>query len=268
VASILCRFGMVNPDGSRAAYELCSRVRHSCRPNAAWFTLRRGYPKGRKQLHIIAMDGIPRGEEITVTEVSDSVLVLPKVERTLRLYGRSGIVCECKRCLRGDDKEDQKMQATLTRLQCLLAVRPPTDESTKEALQCLKDLDKLLPFSMEVKAKAKVLLASAFGELSHRAAWQEETRGANVIQWTGLDASAQEQRLKDTKKLYETAAKDFEYLLGQDALTILDRLEVGYGPVHDQHKMLSKYAREGREHGGPPAPDAGLMARPSVPAEV
>merc|ERR1712039_543139 len=104
--------------------------------------------------------------------------------------------------------------------------------------------DKLLPFSMQMKAKSKVLLASAFGELAQRAAWQEDNKGANIIQWVGLDAENQEQRLKDTKKLYETAAKDFEYLLGQDALAILQRLEVGYGPVHDQHKILAKYTKE------------------------
>merc|ERR1712187_845888 len=90
--------------------------------------------------------------------------------------------------------------------------------------------------------------------LSQRAAWQEENRGANIIQWTGLDAENQEQRLKDTKKLYETAGKDFEYLLGQDALGILKRLEVGYGPVHDQHKMLAKYQKEKlREAEKPPS---------------
>jgi len=44
--------------------------------------------------------------------------------------------------------------------------------------------------------------------------------------------------------LYETAGKDFEYLLGQDALPILKRLEVGYAPVHDQHKMIAKYQKE------------------------
>merc|ERR1712087_172260 len=125
----------------------------------------------------------------------------------------------------------------------LLGVRPPSDESTQQAHQCLKELDKLLPFSMQMKAKAKVLLASAFGELAQRAAWQEDNKGANIIQWTGLDAANQEQRLKDTKKLYETAAKDFEYLLGQDSLGILKRLEVGYGPVHDQHKLLAKYQK-------------------------
>merc|ERR1711933_182073 len=69
-------------------------------------------------------------------------------------------------------------------------------------------------------------------------------KGANIIQWVGLDVTSQEQRLKDTKKLYETAAKDFEYLLGQDALGILKRLEAGYGPVNDQHRILAKYARD------------------------
>lgn len=63
----------------------------------------------------------------------------------------------------------------------------------------------------------------------------------------------QEQRLRDTKKLYETAAKDFEYLLGQDALGILQRLEAGYAPVHDHHKMLAKYNARDRTD-PPPAP--------------
>lgn len=35
VASIFGRFGLRNPDGSRAIYALCGLVRHSCRPRAA-----------------------------------------------------------------------------------------------------------------------------------------------------------------------------------------------------------------------------------------
>merc|ERR1719316_2068211 len=81
-------------------------------------------------------------------------------------------------------------------------------------------------------------------ELSNRAAWQEDCKEANIIKWTGLNPEAQEQRLKATKKLYESASKDFEYLLGQDAIDILDKLEVGYSPVADQHKMVSKYNRD------------------------
>merc|ERR1712217_891113 len=153
----------------------------------------------------------------------------------------TGHSCDCKRCTETDDTDDDKIRQTFTKLHTYLAEKPPSDDSTRYAQTCLKELDKLLPFSMQMKAKAKVLLASAFGELSQRAAWQENNRGANIIQWTGLDAENQEQRLKDTKKLYETAAKDFEYLLGQDALAILKRLEAGYQPVQDQHKMLSKY---------------------------
>jgi len=271
VASIFGRFGTVNPDGCRAVYALCSHIRHSCRPNAAWFTLKRGFPKGRKQLHIIAIDGIPRGEEITVTEADESVLVLSKEERLQRMFGTSGFTCECKRCLAGGaEEEDERISCALGRLRSLLDVRPPTDESTKEALQTLKELDKLLPFSMVLKAKAKVLLASTFGELSHRAAWQEESRGANVIQWTGLDASAQETRLKDTKKLYETAAKDFEYLLGQDALGILKRLEAGYGPVTDQHRILAKYTREkdsGPDRGQPQVAQQQPLPQPQQPQQ-
>jgi len=244
VASIFGRFGMTNPDGSRAVYALCSHVRHSCLPNAAWFTLKRGFPKGRKQMHIIFTEGIPRGEEITVSEESESILILSRSERVSAMFRGSGHRCDCRRCAEGERQDEPCISDIFARLQLLLATRPPTDESTQESLRSLKQLDKLLPFSMVLKAKAKVLLASALSELSQRAAWQEENEGANIIQWTGLDAEAQEQRLKDTKKLYETAAKDFEYLLGQDALAILKRLEAGYGPVHDQHKILLKYSRE------------------------
>jgi len=247
VASIFGRFGIQNSDGSRGVYELCSQVRHSCRPNAAWFTLRRGYPKGRKVLHCIALDGITKGEEITVSEVPESVLIMPRPQRALRIFGGSGPTCQCKckRCAAGNDREDEAISAAFRRLQDHLAVHPPTDDSTSDAHGCLQDLDKLLPFSMQLKAKSKVLLASAFGELASRAAWQEENRGANIIQWTGhVDAASHEQRLKDTKRLYETAAKDFEYLLGQEAIGILRRLEAGYEPVRDQHKMLAKYAKE------------------------
>merc|ERR1711881_123227 len=89
-----------------------------------------------------------------------------------------------------------------------------------------------------------VFLAQAMQELNERAAWQADNKQANIIQWTGLDPEAQEQRLKATKKLYESASKDFEYLLGQDAIDILDKLEVGYSPLADQPKMVSKYNRD------------------------
>jgi len=244
VASIFGRFGVKNPDGTRAVYGLCSHIKHSCTPNAAWFTLRNGFPKGKKVLHVINLEGITRGEEICVSEVNESVLILPKEQRAIRMFGGTGIKCECKRCIKSTDFDDEKIQRVIKQIKDWLAFRPPTDESTKEAQACLKELDKLLPFSMQLKAKAKVLLASAFGELSNRAAWQQENEGANIIQWTGLDAENQEQRLRDTKKLYETAAKDFEYLLGQDALGILNRLEVAYTPVQNQHKMIAKYQKE------------------------
>mmetsp|Transcript_79929 Transcript_79929/g.232032 ORF Transcript_79929/g.232032 Transcript_79929/m.232032 type:complete len:457 (-) Transcript_79929:38-1408(-) len=273
VACIFGRFGVKNPDGTRAVYALCSQLRHSCRPNAAWFTLRRGFPKGRKQLHVIATDGIPRGEEITVSEEAEATLLLPKSERAKRLFGGSGQQCSCVRCCGDEEKQEERIGVVMTRLHKLLGIRPPTDESTKEAFSCLKELDVLLPFSMVSKAKAKVLLASLFSELSHRATWQEENRGGNIIQWTGLDAESQEQRLRDTKKLYETAAKDFEYLLGQDALGILQRLEAGYAPINDHHKLLAKYTK--REPNGnasespppavaaPPYPAAGAAPPPA-----
>merc|ERR1712046_183616 len=110
---------------------------------------------------------------------------------------------------------------------------------TEEARQCIQELDKSLPFSMLLKAKAKVLLAAARGELVQQTAWQpEETVAASVIQWTGLDSKDQQQILLDTKRLYDTAAKDFECLLGQGAVSVLKRLEASYRPIRDQHKML------------------------------
>mmetsp|Transcript_34388 Transcript_34388/g.95082 ORF Transcript_34388/g.95082 Transcript_34388/m.95082 type:complete len:435 (-) Transcript_34388:208-1512(-) len=264
VASVFGRFGLVNPDGTRGVYGFSSHVRHSCRPNTAWFTNRHGFPKGKKVLHVIGADGVPRGEEITVSHASEAALILPWVQRAEHVHRSIGLQCECRRCLEANHQNDERIGEVFSRLQALLAVRPPTDDSAQEAQQCLRELDRLLPFSMQLKAKAKVLLASALGELSQRAAWQEENRAANIIQWTGLDAERQEQRLRDTKKLYETAAKDFEYLLGQDALGILKRLEAGYGPVHDQHKLLAKYAREReqREAEGRGAPGGAEPQRP------
>ena len=134
-----------------------------------------------------------------------------------------------------------RIRYLFAKLSATLAVQPPTDSSTATAQECLRELDQLLPFSMQTKAKAKVLLATSLGELSQRAAWQQDNRPANIVLWTGLDPESQEQRLKDSKRLYETAGKDFEYLLGQDALPILERMESGYAPVQDQHKMLTKY---------------------------
>mmetsp|Transcript_13998 Transcript_13998/g.31856 ORF Transcript_13998/g.31856 Transcript_13998/m.31856 type:complete len:443 (-) Transcript_13998:126-1454(-) len=244
VSSIFSRFGIVNPDGSRAVYSVCSHIRHSCAPNAAWFTLRKGYPRGKKMLHVIHLEGIQRREEITVSHVEDCLLLQPKVQRSLRLPGIRSTGCPCKRCMANNEESDERIRYLFRKLMAALAARPPTDASTAAAQEGLRELDELLPFSMLCKAKAKVLLASALGELSHRAAWQEDNRSANIIRWTGLDAVSQEQRLKDTKKLYETAGKDFEYLLGQDALPILERMESGYAPVQDQHKLLAKYGRE------------------------
>eukprot|EP00405_Crypthecodinium_cohnii_P053146 CAMPEP_0206601886 /NCGR_PEP_ID=MMETSP0325_2-20121206/46946_1 /ASSEMBLY_ACC=CAM_ASM_000347 /TAXON_ID=2866 /ORGANISM="Crypthecodinium cohnii, Strain Seligo" /LENGTH=469 /DNA_ID=CAMNT_0054114043 /DNA_START=75 /DNA_END=1481 /DNA_ORIENTATION=- len=267
VSSIFARFGVQNPDGSLAVYLMSSAVRHSCRPNAAAFSLRRSYPWGRRLLHVTALEGVAKGEEITISEESESVLCLPFLERSTKLFAGSGVRCDCSRCLeegalvkfkdmQDDQNEDEEQDEawkpapgpsipeTLSRLHALLAIRPPTDESTKEATICLKTLDKLLPFSMQIKAKAKVMLASALGELNNRAAWQEGNQGANIIQWTGLDAEGQEARLRETKRLYETAAKDFEYLLGQDALAVLQRIEAGYNTVRNQHKVVSKYTRD------------------------
>jgi len=268
VASIFGRFGILNPDGTRAVYGMCSHIRHSCWPNVAWFTNRHGFPKGKKVLHVIGADGVPRGEEMTVSYASEMVLTMPRAQRLARMYQSVGRHCDCRRCQEsGAEEQDQRIGAVFAELQAHLAVRPPTDDSTQEAQQCLRELDRLLPFSMQLKAKAKVLLAAALGELSQRAAWQEESRGANIIQWTGLDAERQEQRLRDTKKLYETAAKDFEYLLGQDALTILKRLEASYAPVHDQHKMLAKYSKEReREAEGRLQPAGAQQVSPAPPA--
>eukprot|EP00438_Fugacium_kawagutii_P013393 Skav216499 [mRNA] locus=scaffold1123:567189:567755:- [translate_table: standard] len=135
----------------------------------------------------------------------------------------------------------RRIRYLFAKVSASLATQPPTDSSTATAQECLRELDQLLPFSMQIKAKVKVLLATALGELSQRAAWQQDNRPANIVLWTGLDPESQEQRLKDSKRLYETAGKDFEYLLGQDALPILQRMESGYAPVQDQHKMLAKY---------------------------
>lgn len=249
VASIFGRFGMECGDGSRALYTLCSHVRHSCQPNAAWFTLRHGFPKGRRLLHVISLQGIQRGEEISVSGLEEQSLVQPRPQRALRLLsarpGTAG-ACGCARCTapRGEEV-DLRVRGVLGRLSAHLAVRPPTDQTAWEAHACIRELDVLLPFSMQLKAKAKVMLAGVFGELSKRAAWQDESLGANIVQWTGYDPDTQEQRLKETKKLYETAGKDFEYLLGQDALPLLQRMEAGYSRVMDQHKLLAKYAKDG-----------------------
>lgn len=244
VVSIFGRFGIVNNDGSRAVYALCSYIRHSNQPNAAWFTLKRGYPKGRKVLHVIGNNGIEKGAEIKVSLVPESVLLLPKAQRCLRVRRVTGGDHGDSDGSRSEEDDTEIRELLLEKLPAVLATKPPTDASTKEAEMMLRRLDVLLPFSMQMKAKAKVMLAQSLQELNNRAAWQESNKEANIIQWTGLDGEAQEQRLKATKKLYESASRDFEYLLGQDAIGILNKLEVGYGPVADQHKMISKYNKD------------------------
>lgn len=243
VASIFGRFGVVNSDGSRAVYSLCSHVRHSSQPNAAWYTLSRGYPKGRKVLHVTGINGIEKGAEITVSLVPESVLLLPRVQRLLKVRRLTGQESDGPMVCRSEE-DDCRIREAFEQLQRALSERPPTDASTTDAEDILKRLDVLLPFSMQIKAKAKVFLAQVMKELNDRAAWQADNKEANIIHWTGLDSEAQERRLKATKKMYESASRDFEYLLGQDAIGILDKLEDGYSPVADQHKMVSKYNRE------------------------
>jgi len=244
VISVFGRFGLVNPDGTRAVYALCSYIRHSNQPNAAWFTLKRGYPKGRKVLHVIGNNGIEKGAEIKVSLVPESVLLLPKAQRCLRVRRITGQDQGDSDGSRSEADDGEIRELLLEKLPAALATKPPTDTSTKEAEAMLRRLDILLPFSMQMKAKAKVMLAQALQELNNRAAWQADNKEANIIQWTGMDGEAQEQRLKATKKLYESASRDFEYLLGQDAIGILNKLEVGYGPVADQHKMISQINKE------------------------
>ena len=101
VASIFGRFGLVNPDGSRAIYAFCSHIRHSCRPNAACFALRKGFPPGKRMLHVIDLEGIQRGEEITVAQLSEDLLLRPKMERLSALKG-----CSCVRCGVGDEEAE------------------------------------------------------------------------------------------------------------------------------------------------------------------
>lgn len=247
VASILGRFGIVNPDGSKAVYAMCSHIRHSCRPNAALVTTQRGFPRGKQVLHVIGLDGIDRGEEITVSSVDEGVLTLPGARRGVQVLAKTGLVCTCPRCAEsvGTVARDNRITALISELRTALAMQPPTDDSTEEARQCIHELDNSLPFSMQLKAKAKLLLAAARGELMQYAAWRpEETVAASVVQWTGLDSKEQREILLDTKQLYDTAAKDFECLLGQGAASILKRLEASYRPIRDQHKMLVRYARE------------------------
>ena len=246
VVSIFARFGMTNLDGSRAVYTFCSHLKHSCQPNASCFTLSRSFPKGRKMLYVIGLEGIPRGAEINVNQSREEVLLLPKRKRALKLH--PGLPCSCAKCSKEDDSQDRLVTRTLTRLQHVLGVKPPSVASTDEARQCIKELDRLLPFSMQMKAKAKVLLAQALQELTERAAWQEANRQANIIMWAGLDVASQELRLKETKTLYETAAKDFEYVLGQEAIPILDKLDAEHEAVNDQYKMFARY-RERMQRG-------------------
>merc|ERR1712216_342932 len=148
---------------------------------------------GKRMLHVINLDGIDRRQEITVSHAAESLLTLPRPQRSLGLFDpRTGLSCCCVRCKQQSEEDDEKVKYLFNKLSSSLATKPPTDQSTKTAQDCLRELDQLLPFSMEAKAKGKVLLAFSLGELSQRAAWQMENQSANIVQWTGLDAEAQE----------------------------------------------------------------------------
>ena len=108
VSSIFGRFGQVNSDGSKAVYSICSHIRHSCKPNAAWFTLRKGFPRGKRMLHVISLDGIQRREEITVSHVEEPVLLQPRLLRSLHLVKVLGVQCACDRCSRNDEEADER----------------------------------------------------------------------------------------------------------------------------------------------------------------
>lgn len=108
VSSIFGRFGLVNSDGSKAVYSICSHIRHSCTPNAAWFTLRKGFPRGKRMLHVIHLDGIQRREEITVSHLEEVSLLQPQIRRSLSLVKNSGIRCQCSRCEANDEEADER----------------------------------------------------------------------------------------------------------------------------------------------------------------
>ena len=111
VSSIFGRFGQVNSDGSKAIYSICSHIRHSCKPNAAWFTLKKGFPRGKRMLHVISLDGIQRREEITVSHVEEPVLLQPRLRRSLHLVKVLGTPCPCDRCRANDEEADERIRA-------------------------------------------------------------------------------------------------------------------------------------------------------------
>jgi len=237
VASIFGLFGVTNPDGTRAVYRLCSHIRHSCAPNVAWSNMGSGFTQ-KKVVNVISLNGISNGDEITLSHAAEAVLIMGRQQRSLHMFKGTGLKCECLRCSEGSGFEDVHISHALQRLHRALQEQPPTDESVHESLDSLDDLNRLLPFSMQVKAKAKVLIAEALSLLAKRAAWEERSKEANIIQWTVLNSAGKEQRIRDMKRLYKTAAKEFGLLLGDRAVEIHEKLKTSYKSACDEHLMI------------------------------
>lgn len=153
------RFGQVRTLKSRARLalrHLCLRTLRVRCSGANQGGGSRSAPEGAesegKEAQRLCADPAPRSPARPGGEEPESVLLLPTPERALRLFGGSGRRCACRRCADGDAQGERRIGSLLSRLHAVLAVRPPTDESTGEAHACLRELDALLPFSMVVKA--------------------------------------------------------------------------------------------------------------------
>lgn len=76
-----------------AIYTVASKMNHSCEPNASWYTRD---VLGTRVVRCIA--AIRKGEEVFISYLIDSDLLLPTGERRQKLQSHAEFYCECSLC--------------------------------------------------------------------------------------------------------------------------------------------------------------------------
>jgi len=82
-----------------AIYTVASKANHSCEPNASWYTRD---VLGTRVVRSIA--GIRKGDEVCISYLRNSDLLLPTRERRQKLQSHAEFFCECSLCSSGVDR--------------------------------------------------------------------------------------------------------------------------------------------------------------------
>eukprot|EP00746_Dinoflagellata_sp_MGD_P002561 gnl/MRDRNA2_/MRDRNA2_105014_c0_seq1.p1 gnl/MRDRNA2_/MRDRNA2_105014_c0~~gnl/MRDRNA2_/MRDRNA2_105014_c0_seq1.p1 ORF type:complete len:397 (+),score=102.68 gnl/MRDRNA2_/MRDRNA2_105014_c0_seq1:90-1280(+) len=224
-------------DGSRCLYEVMSLVRHSWKPNCVWHTNMERYPLGEKKLICMAVDGLNKGVELTVSYVPEESLLKSRDVGLLDLAKELGPTFRMRSCAEQNEESEDMVRCVVEVLVDALATDPPTAEALKTAKESLKDFDVALPFSMVFKARARQRICQMI-QILHA---QESTQ----TKATQEAQKAREAQLKEMMELQAKAIKEIDLILGTEAKdSIKQNLDEGLKPIEDESAFLEKYVKK------------------------